>query len=219
MAYASRRNLKNVINEFKNKAQLKDMLNSDENAAMFCCRSLTEKGGMEFFVFLMVFFLHFTMGAMFLSMDIQIITFFSSTSLQNKKCQATFGEESTWNNFIATINPQQLAILLLVFNLFGMIWATIFVLSHLITYASSSQTKKLKKRIETRESHKAELSTQSHQHPHQVHTFPMPQYASAQQSQLHVSGFPVPFYDSRSLGNVGQSHGYGSPLYTTQVNR
>jgi hypothetical protein len=221
MAYASRRHLKNVINEFKNKAQLKDMLNSDENAAMFCCRSLTEKGGMEFFVFLMVFFLHFTMGAMFLSMDIQIITFFSSTSLQNKKCQATFGEESTWNNFIATINPQQLAILLLVFNLFGMIWATIFVLSHLITYASSSQTKKLKKRIETRKSHMAELSAQSHPHPHTVNNaFPMPQYASAQQSPHYVFGHPVPLYDTSSMGNVGQSHVHGASLYTTtQVNR
>ena len=51
MAYASRRHLKNVINEFKNKAQLKDMLNSNENAAMFCCRSLTEKGGMDFLFF------------------------------------------------------------------------------------------------------------------------------------------------------------------------
>jgi hypothetical protein len=65
----------------------------------------------------------------------------------------------------------------------------------------------------------AELSTQSHQHPYTVnHTLPMPPHASALQSSLYDSGHHVPIYDTSSMGIVGQSHGHGSPFYSTQVN-
>jgi len=145
MAYASQRHLKNVINQFKNKMSLKDMENADMKLSRKC-GSCFEKDELELLVFFVVLIVHFVMGAFFFSMDIQIIQYFENDD-KSSKCKDSWGDKSTWETFIIKINPEILAGTLLGFNVFGMLWATVYVFSHLKSYFFSSKTKRLEKRI------------------------------------------------------------------------
>jgi hypothetical protein len=205
MAYASQRHLKNVINQFKNKMSLKDMENADMKLSRKC-GSCFEKDELELLVFFVVLIVHFVMGAFFFSMDIQIIQYFENDD-KSSKCKDSWGDKSTWETFIIKINPEVLAGTLLGFNVFGMLWATVYVFSHLKSYFFSSRTKKLEKRID---SQKTFNESQYALHPVPppntlVHPPPLPGLSL---HPSHHSSHPPP---PLSMYTSSQSHNHHPP--------
>jgi hypothetical protein len=238
MAYASQRHLKNVINQFKNKMSLKDMENADMKLSRKC-GSCFEKDELELLVFFVVLIVHFVMGAFFFSMDIQIIQYFENDD-KSSKCKDSWGDKSTWETFIIKINPEVLAGTLLGFNVFGMLWATVYVFSHLKSYFFSSKAKKLERRINSQKTfnesqyalHAAQPSNtlvhppslpglSPHQH-HSSHQPPPPSMFASSQSHNHhplpasmvaTAQMPGHVYSSGILPPIhSNSHLYGTTV-------